>query len=227
MSVSISKRFAAAGAAATMVVLLAIAATLTVGVGHAWAGDTEYYINYMSKNKTIDTAFYDKEKTSSEYANHLTFVNSEKTIKLVSADKKLEVTVHNDLDAGRWSYQKNWIEVNIKKAGTSKLVFKAGKKKYTVTIIAPKFTFPIKSYMIGDTDYKDAFEKDYYDGLWGTTAISATEEMSGKQLKVVANKGWKINTDPKNGSTIDWGSVTVNATNKKSGMGLAFVLNPW
>ena len=232
MNVSTSKRLAVTGAAAAMVALLAIAVTLTVGVGHAWASAWDYdqHINYMKKNTTINSAFYDMTKTSCEYANHYRFVGSEKTLKLVSADKKLKVTVNNDWDAGRWSDERNWIDVKIKKPGTSKMVFKAGKKKYTVTIKAPKFTFPLKSLTIGGKDYKADLEKDFYTGLWGTSAIDVPE-FDGLQYNAVAAKGWKLEADAwgsevKNGDILDGSPIVVNATNKKTGMGLAFAINP-
>ena len=214
-----------------MAVLLAIAVSLTAGIGHAWAGSTQQYnitgqyISGMKKNTTLVTVFYDKKKTSSEGANLVNLIGNDKKIKLISADKKLKVTVHNGSSAFYWRYYGNGLEVRIKKAGTSKLVFKAGNKKYAVTIKAPKFTFPLKSLKIGDTDYKADLEKEYYDGLYGTTGIWTTTDLSDKQLTIVANKGWKLESDPKNGETLDWAQMTVNATNEKTGMFLAFAVS--
>lgn len=136
--------------------------------------------------------------------------------------------------------------IKIKKAGTTKITCKVGKKKYSVKLITYKYSTPIESLKIGKTDYTNNVQPKglsvrtvggAYD-LWAGVAMSK----SSKKVDVVAADGWKVSRiyttkyvkkggkykpvikKIKNGGKIK-GDFTIDMKNKKTGLVESFYVN--
>lgn len=224
--------------AASLIVVSMIAATLmclAVFSSTAFAGDVEI-VNTL-KSKTVKISYLSGKPAH----NKIEYYCFDKKVSNVKSSKKSVATAKLKYTPPKTQYGFTEpayyrIVVQLKKAGTTKISFKLGSKKYTTTLKVFKYSSPIKSIKIAGKEYSKLFAaKKLARGIQSYGAMTPTATIKGK-VKVVAAKGWKLNkiyyekwknvgkptqkivkTVIKNGSTVN-DQFCVEMKNKKSGL---------
>jgi len=199
-------------AAACMALLLA----MTLGVGTASAGGYARPLDQAVKDKGVKT-FYFPGKTYKD-GNVLDFEGT-KSVKVLKFDKKFvkAKVVYGDL------------QITLKKAGTSNVVIKYGKKKCTLKIKAYKWQFPLKSLKVGGKDYKAKVKKALYGGWCYYTPINGCS-VANKTVKLSLSKGWKAtinNGETKNGGINTSDMLNIHLEFTKANWPIEFGLGNW
>lgn len=210
-----------------MAVFLALTLAMSFGAGTASAGEF-YQIDQMKagKTKTVKCLYVSGKKNKA--ANKITFwTSSSKKLTLVKYNKK-KVAAKVAKRQNKNGTAESTLVLRVKKTGTSKATFKLGNKTYKVKIVAKKFTFPIKSFTVGEKNYASSLKKAWFKTYANYTSLEAASSMNGKAVKVVPNKAWKLvslnDGSMKNGDIYegDYGTVTAALKHKKTGTVLKF-----
>lgn len=114
---------------------------------------------------------------------HGYFVNNptkkDKITNIKVADKKI-------LKAYRDPDRKYEIWLKPKKAGTTKVTFKYGKKTFSMKVTVQKWVNPCKTLKLGNKNYASEFKNDQH--CW----FSKPSKTKKVKLSVKANKGWTL-----------------------------------
>ena len=151
---------------------------------------------YSTNNKI----FLLKNTTYGYFVNNPT--KKDKITNIKVADKKI-------LKAYRHSDTKYEICLVPKKAGTTKVTFKYGKKTFSMKVTVQKWVNPCKTLKLGNKNYASKFKNDQY--YW----FSKPSKTKKVKLSVKANKGWTLKSITyNNGSSPSYKKIKNNSTIK-------------
>ena len=168
---------------------IAIMLGLSLGVSQAWAGAQPGYptLEDLCK-KTYTISFGCKEPFQQSYSSAKS--PTKKITETKSTDTSVAtVDVDKFSESGRTYY---YLQVMIKKTGTTKISFKLGGKKHTVKYVVKPYKNYLKSFKVGSKNYKAQFDPgkdDYASYIVGASAKA--KSISGK-VQVKLKSGWKI-----------------------------------
>ena len=210
-------------AATILAATMALAIGLSIGTGKAWAGSTPSIEDLRVKTYTLSYKGIDLDVGYRSFSS--TKAPKKAITKAKSSNKKV-ATVKVGKSGGMY-----YLRVNLKAAGKSKISFTHNGKKYACTFVVKNYVNPVKSLMIGESDYAVLFDLDRmkYRSGFGIEADVLLRNLNGK-VSVKPAGGWKVgkvvsvtykNKKPmktiKNGATVkDANSVQVQMVNKKT-----------
>ena len=210
----------------------AIVLSLTFSVGTAHASDASLKalksgtvkLSYVSGKARLNTVSF--------------WGDAGQKVTKVKSSKKAVATATRKKAAGV-----DTVSVKLKKAGTTRISFYVGKKKYSATVKVYKYEAPIESLTIGSKDCTDSLKpKNMTRAVGGPYTFSAFTGGSSKKVSVKAADGWKISkiytvkykpvkgiykpftTKYKNGKKIK-GDFTIDMKNKKTGLVESFFVS--
>ena len=170
----------------------AMALSASLGASQAWAGaqpETPRLENLTAKSSYV-VSFKDKGIDYGYRQYQSIKVPGRKISNVKSSNPKVAtIQLDHHVYSGTHVYS---INVTIKKAGTTKLSFKWGGKKYNIKYIVKKYTNPVKAFKIGSKDFASRFAPKAltHAGMYVSMGSKATS-YNGK-VQIQPAKGWKI-----------------------------------
>ena len=164
-------------ALAAVMLATALAASLSLGVGNAYAGGGSFDISLISAKK-IGLSYNPK---SIDWWNKYSFTTKKKLTNVKSSNPKVLTAKASG---------KKYMTLVTKKPGIAKLTYKLNGKKKTTTIVVKNYTNPLKTFKVGNQNCASQY-KNRCDGY--TSSLDKYENIIGK-VTVKPNKNWKIKT---------------------------------
>ena len=168
-----------------------LALCLSVGAGKAWAGAQPGDLAIENLKGTVVVSLKSKaEYPDGGYRQYQSSKNPNKAISAAKSSNKKVATVK----ANKSTYNGStyyWLTVQIKKAGTTKITYKFGGKKYSVKYKVKNYVNPLKKLKIGSKNYASKFNpKALSSG--SDLAVASVGSMPKGKVSIKLKSGWKF-----------------------------------
>ncbi|MBO4365057.1 MAG: hypothetical protein J5804_02040 [Eggerthellaceae bacterium] len=167
--------------------VVAVMLGLSLGVSQAWAGAQPGFptLDDLCK-KTYTLSFKGKDPMRFSYSS-----TKSPSTKITNA--KSSNTEVATVEVNHYSDNNVYImNVTTKKAGTTKISFKLGKKNYTVKYVVKPYKNYLTSFKVGSKNFKSQFDPSAVDSAsYNVSASFKGKTISGK-VNVKLKSGWKI-----------------------------------